>query len=159
MTYWRGRTYDLIKSPYNGRVVGYLLDGELLQSQPTGTRILGHFSTEDGVVVVLAWRKKAVVVAIAALIVAVLALWSRKTVRYFPVVFAEEPVYYQGVLYCNVVNDAEISITVKFLSDTEESETHSLEPGESLPYILIDFAPTTIRYNDTYDFHLEVSCD
>ena len=33
MIYWYGKYYTLITSPYNGSVLGYLLDGILLHSK------------------------------------------------------------------------------------------------------------------------------
>ena len=53
MIYWYGKYYTLITSPYNGSVLGYLLDGILLHSRPKGTKVRGYITTEDGVVIVL----------------------------------------------------------------------------------------------------------
>lgn len=63
------------------------------------------------------------------------------------------------ILYCNVVNDADMEVTVQFLGDMQESSVYHLKPRESLPYILIEFTPTIIRYNGEHDFLLEVQSD
>lgn len=160
MIYWYGKYYTLVTSPYNGQVLGYLLDGVLLHSKPKGTRVRGHVTTDDGVVVVLG-RDMRIFAVIVLIVVAALAiaLWPRYEYSYFQVTFAEKPQFSDGVLYCNVVNEADIDVTVQFVNATSKSSIYTLEPGDTLPYINIDFTPTTIRYNGEFDFLLEVQND
>lgn len=160
MIYWYGKYYTLVTSPYNGAVLGYLLDGVLLHSRPKGTRIRGHIATDDGVVVVLGRdvRIFAVVVLIAAVVLTVV-FWPRYEYSYFQVTYAEKPRLSEDVLYCNVVNEADITVTVQFIGASSKSTLYTLEPGDTLPYIDIDFTPTTIRYNGEFDFLLEVQND
>ena len=160
MIYWYGKYYPLITSPYNGSVLGYLLDGILLHSMPKGTKVRGHITTEDGVVIVLG-RDMRIVAALllVAAIVLTIVLWPRYEYVYFQVTYAEKPWMENGVLYCNVVNETDIDVTVQFLNATSKTAIYTLEPGDTLPYISIDFTPTTIRYNGEFDFLLEVQND
>ena len=78
---------------------------------------------------------------------------------YYQVTFAERPLLQDGVLYCNVINEAGISVTVQFLNGTNKTMAYTLAPGEALPYIYMDFVPDIIRYNGQSDFLLEVRSD
>jgi hypothetical protein len=160
MIYWHGKNYPLVRSEYNGGVLGYLLDGILLEHEKAGTKVVGHIVTENGVVIVLQRKMRVLRVAGAlVLLILILVLYPREVRHYYLVSFDETPVLKSDVLYCNVVNDAEETITVQFLHAQEASPLYTLQVGESLPYILIDFVPDKIRYNGTYDFQLEVKCD
>ena len=91
MIYWYGKYYTLITSPYNGSVLGYLLDGILLHSRPKGTKVRGHITTEDGVVIVLG-RDMRIVAALllVAAIVLTIVLWPRYEYAYFHVSVAHQ---------------------------------------------------------------------
>ena len=73
--------------------------------------------------------------------------------------FAERPSLQGGVLQCNVINEADRVVTVQFIGATSKTVIYTLSPGETLPYIYIDFVPKVIRYNGKSDFPLEVQND
>ena len=160
MIYWHGKGYQLVTHPYNGPVLGYLLDGVLVERQPKRTKVKGHILTEDGAVIVLGRDLRVVLVLLLAVLVAIaILLWPRYEYIDYQVTFAEWPVLRDGIIYCNVINEADIEVTVQFLGDDNKSSIYHLQPGDTLPYIHIDFVPTTIRYNGRSDFQLEVQND
>lgn len=160
MIYWQGRNYPLVPREYNGKVCGWLLDGILQATLPRGVIIRGHIVTEHGVIVVVRrdfrWGIALLVLTISALVI---ALWPRYEYLYYQVAFAESPVYRDGTLYCNVVNVADMDVTVQFIGSASKTGMYQLSPGETLPYIYIDFVPEVIRYNGDFDFPLEVRSD
>ena len=160
MIYWHGKSYPLVTHPYNGAVLWYLLDGLLLDIRPNHTRVRGHIITDEGVVIILG-RELSKIFALLFLIGVTLLLvfWPRYEYSYYQVTFAERPVLDEGVLYCNVVNEADIEVTVQFLDSRNKTTVYTLSPGDTLPYIYIDFVPSTIRYNGKSDFPLEVRND
>ena len=116
--------------------------------------------TEDGAVIVLGRDLRLVLVLLLAVLVAIaILLWPRYEYIDYQVTFAERPVLRDGIIYCNVINEADIEVTVQFLDDGNKSSIYHLQPGGTLPYIHIDFVPTTIRYNGRSDFQLEVQND
>ena len=146
-----------MKEYYNGDILGYLLDGELHSDIPRGAAVTGHISTNDGVVIVLHHKKKILyVLLMCALIALVVAFWPHVEKVYFPVSFDSEPVRDGQTLYCNVVNTADITVTIQFIGFEFVSEKYTLNPGDSCPYVELAFNPSLIRYNDTYDFPLNV---
>lgn len=160
MIYWHGKSYPLVKRPYNGVVLGYLLDGLLLSTPPKRTKIRGHIVTDDGTVIVLARDMRPAVYAMCAIgIVLAILLWPRYEYSYYRVTFAERPSLQGGVLQCNVINEADRVVTVQFIGATSKTVIYTLSPGETLPYIYIDFVPKVIRYNGKSDFPLEVQND
>lgn len=160
MIYWQGKRYELIQLPYNGEVAGYLLDGFLRRQRPKSTLVRGHILTDEGVIVILRRDIRLPLCLLAGvLLLAAVVLWPRYTVEYYQATFAEKPVLAEGVLYCNVLNESDCVITVQFLNDSNKSMIHTLEPGDALPYLHIDFVPTIIRYNESHNFQLEVQSD
>ena len=105
-------------------------------------------------------RKKTFVIAFCILFIAsILLVWPRQETIYYQVTFSAYPFYMNNTLYCNVVNEANIAVTVRFISDTEKSELFTLEPGDTLPYVYLDFIPYAILYNGTDEFPLEVQIE
>ena len=127
MIYWYGKYYTLITSPYNGSVLGYLLDGILLHSRPKGTKVRGYITTEDGVVIVLGrdMRIVAALLSVAAIVLTIV-LWPRYEYAYFQVTYAERPWMENGVLYCNVVNEADIDVSVQLVNATSKTPIYTL---------------------------------
>lgn len=160
MIYWHGKSYPLVKRPYNGSVLGYLLDGLLLGAPPKRTRIQGHIVTDEGVVIVLARDMRLALYIVCAIgAVLTILLWPRYEYSYYQVTFAEKPLLQDGILQCNVINEADREVTVQFIGTTSKTVIYTLSPGETLPYIYIDFVPKVIRYNGESDFQLEVQND
>ena len=151
MIYWEGKQYPLIQQHYNGAVLGYLLDGMFLLTCPKGVLQRGYIAVEDGVIVILrrsVWP--AILPAVFLLLVVLWWSWPRPDYVYYQVTFAERPLLQDGVLYCNVINEAGISVTVQFLNGTNKTMAYTLAPGEALPYIYMDFVPDIIRYNGLF---------
>lgn len=158
--HFQGVEYEVVAGAYNGPISGYLLGGVLRSSKWRFTSTKGYISTPEGIVVVLGLKGSIVLVTAAILLIlfAVL-LYPHKYIKYYPVSFCETPVYQDGVLYCNVNNDADQDITVQFREGHSTTQEYLLHSGESLPYITIDFPPDTIRYNGESDFRIEVKHD
>ena len=160
MIYWQGKLYKLITMQYNGVVYGYLLDGILLSSPPKRAVTRGHIVTEDGVIIVLGRSVRPLVAfLLGVLIILCVLCWPRTESLYYQVTFSEKPLLREGLLYCNVINEADIEVTVQFLDSSNKSIIYTLSPGQTLPYIYVDFVPDTIRYNGSSDFQLEVRYD
>lgn len=160
MIYIQGKRYPLVRCEYNGAVSGWLLDGVIQQTQPRHTKVRGHVVTEHGVLVVL-YRDLRLLYAVLLLAVLVLVytLWPQQERVYYQVAFAARPLLQEEVLYCNIVNVADREVTVQFLGAFSKTAIYTLKPGETLPYLYIDFVPETIRYNGDSDFSLEVRSD
>lgn len=160
MIYWQGKYYHKVASPYNGEVYAYLLGGRVLFQMPEHTQQAGYLQTPDGVVVLLRRRKSPWLITVVVVSLLLTALvYPRYEYRYYPVCFAECPSMEEGVLYCNVLNEAEQVVTVQFLGEGKSSMVYTLQPKETLPYVSLNFVPDTIRYGGCYDFSLEVSDD
>lgn len=159
MIYWCGKKYELIPRQYNGKVLGYLWDGVLTITAPKRAVVKGHIVTADGVIIILGRDVRYVLVGIILLAALVIVFWPKQKYTYYQATFAERPLLVEGVLFCNVVNEAESQVTVQFINAHNKSMSYVLEPGETLPYIHIDFVPEVIRYNGDYDFPLEVRSD
>lgn len=160
MIYWHGKSSPLVKRPYNGAALGYLLDGFLLTVPPKRTRVRGHIVTDEGVVIILARDMRLAICAVCVIGIALtILLWPRYEYSYYQVTFAERPSLHDGVLQCNVINEADRVVTVQFIGSASKTMIYTLSPGETLPYIYIDFVPEAIRYNGKSDFPLEVQND
>lgn len=160
MIYWKGKTYRKVALPYNGVALGYLLDGLLITSPPKGTKVTGHIVTDEGVIIILGREMRFIIAIVLIAVAAVtIVLWPRYEYSYYQVTFSEHPVMRDSTLYCNVVNEADRTVTVQFLSHESKTTIYTLEPGETLPYIYVDFTPDVIRYNGKSDFPLEVQND
>lgn len=160
MIYWQGKRYVLNPNQYNGKVFGYLWEGILVDTPPRNSIIKGHIVTDNGVIIVL--RRDIRLPLILALVIVLMLsvmLWPRHELVYYQVTFSERPVLSEGVLYCNIINEADIQVTVQFLNSFSKSMVYTLNPGDTLPYIYIDFVPEVIRYNGNSDFPLEVRSD
>lgn len=161
MIYWMHKRYHLISAPYNGDHLGFLIDGKLCHSLPRSAVYSGYIRTPLGVVLV--YRRSQLPLFLALLVVAIVAisvsLWPTTEYEYFQVTYEESPRYSDNTLYCNVINEADRPVTVQFIHDKQKSFLYELQPGETLPYITIEFAPSTIRYDNYHDFKLEVQCD
>lgn len=160
MVYWKGTEYEMIPSIYNGAISGYLVDGRLRSTQPKGTYIKGHIATEDGILMIAGRRKKPFVAIFCILLAAALfVLWPRNETVYYQVTFNAQPLYMNEILYCDVVNESGIEVTVRFINDTDKSEIITLKPGDTLPYMFLDFVPNAILYNGIDEFPLEVQIE
>ena len=155
MIYWYGKHYELIPHAYNGEVLGYLFDGELRSAQPPRTVVKGHIVVDNDVIVIVRRDRRHAVLAFLLLVLLLSPLlFPRTKYEYFPVTFAPYPVYDSGVLYCNVVNEALFPVTVQFLRTDDISVVYTINPGESLPYCGLEFAPQYIQYNGEHNFVL-----
>lgn len=160
MIYWQGKRYALRQGQYNGKILGYLCDGLLVASIPKTMVAKGYISTDEGVIILLCRNRRYLLLGLLIVItLLVFACWPRYHSVYYQVTFAEQPLLNGGVLYCNVANESDITVSVQFVSSTHKTAPYSLDPGEFLPHIAIDFVPDLIRYNGTSDFLLEVRCD
>ena len=159
--YWNKKKYKVAKTNYNGEVHAWLKDGVPVYTKPKHGTCKGYIFTDDGVVAVV--RTSFLWVWILPLTLILLCLFWRESkveYNYYPVAFAEHPVYSDGTLYCNVVNVHDEAVTVQFTTDTAWLPgLYVIEPGETLPYIDIDEAPTAIVYGGQYSFKLEVVYD
>lgn len=154
--HYQGKKYSVVRRRYNGPITGYLLGGITVTSPKRFTYTVGYIETPGGIVVVLGVNKAVWVGIAVALILSAVALFPRTVNNYYPVSFEENPVYEDNVLYCNVVNEADQDVTVQFRSGYNATQEYILHAGESLPYIIVDFAPTIIRYDKQIDFNIEV---
>lgn len=159
--YWNKKRYKVISSPYNGEVHAWMKDGAPVYTKPTSGRLIGFIFTDDGVVAVL--RSQFVwvwILPLLCVLAGALMVSSTKETSYYPVAFAEKPIYSAGTLYCNVLNVHTETVTVQFATDRGLIPgTYPLAPGESLAHIDIAYIPTKIVYNGRYAFSLEVIYD
>lgn len=140
--FFEGRTYS--SPPKNAHYVGYVLDED-------NRKVYVYQRSYLGVVLAM------ILVLLVSLLICLICTHSE--VIQLRVSFSETPQYTDGVLYCNVTNVERIPITVQFLGIEQASTTYTLQAGESLPYINIDFIPTVIRFQSQCDFIIEVSTD
>lgn len=160
MILWCGTNYKLIPGTYNGTIYGYLVDGKLRDTQPRWTFVKGHILTPQGVIIVLARKCKLAFITLGvSLAVFLLALIPYPVDVYYQVTFEPQPLLRNETLYCNVVNEDIFQVTVQFSDGTNNTMTYELEPGDTLPYVLVEFVPTVIRYNNQHEFPLEVRLD
>lgn len=158
--HFQGTDYEVVAGAYNGTISGYLLGGVLHSSKLRFTEVKGHITTPEGIVAVLGVKRNIVLVTVAVLLLlSAVLLYPHKHIKYYQVSFCETPVYQDGVLYCNVSNDADQDVTVQFREGYNTTQEYLLHSGESLPYINVDFPPDTIRYNGESDFQIEVKHD
>ena len=157
MIKWEGQRYRLSKVPYNGTLRGYLLGKQLYEELPDDCKVRGYIFTENGVIAVMVTsRLDLILVLIAAFIILFAIFNPHIEYSYFPVTFSPTPVYADGVLYCNVVNESGSTVVVQFRDGERCSRAYSVPGGESLAYCSIKFAPTEIIYNGKYAFPLQI---
>lgn len=158
-----GQQYEVHSMPHNKFVKGYLKDGVFKHKKPLTAKCLGYIQDGDGVIEIYKSRMLLIRLLVCAAIIGLCFFhWqvSRVTTIEYKTSFAEFPVYEEGVLYCSVVNVSDIEVTVTFQDDFgNKSITTSLRPGDTIPYLELDFVPTQIVYDNQYSFKLEAQYD
>ena len=159
MIKYRGEDYVLYTTPHNKTVSGYLCDGVYRLSKPKHAKYRGYIQYGETVIEIYVTSIRGLVRLVLIVGICVLAyhgLHSTHDTVYYKVSFAESPKYVDGMLYCTVVNVSNREIVVRFVNEEEESIAALLQPGDTLPYIELNFVPTHIVYDDKYPFKLEV---
>lgn len=162
MVKYEGRDYTLYPYPWSGEAYCYLVDGNVRWNKPSHKRYLGYIMTENGAVFLYetSYRLPVVLGTFLLILMSVLLCNPKEPVaEYYPVAFAEAPLYQSGTLYCNVVNLADCDVQVRFGNDATESMLYEVRQGDTLPYLELGFVPTYIEYDQKYKFTLEVRYD
>lgn len=163
MVDYHGQKYHIYESHYNGTPDGYFCNGNDYTEAPTNKSYRGYIIVDGRVISVYRDKVTAPVLLLAFTLLMSLAIifyqGSLTSNEEYRVSFASYPVYREGTLYCNVVNVSDIDVTVSFTDGVSFSITSLLYPGETIPYIELDFTPTYIVYGGVYKFPLEVKHD
>ncbi len=157
-----GEVYELHRSEWGGDFHAYLCNGVYTYRAPTHLAYQGYIITPDGVIAIYkskvpwAW----VLVTTVCFVALMLFVFRSPSTEYYPVSFAERPVYKDGTIYCTVVNVSEREVTVRFGDNAGNvSVLTLLRPGETIPTLEVDFTPAYIEYDQKYQFELEVQYD
>lgn len=153
-----GGSYPLTRTPYSGKPAAYVVNGITMYELPRGKVYVGYIECNGDIYTVYRSSYKAYLflLAVPLLIALVAFLTSRSTTVEYQVAFAQYPFYSDNILECAVVNVSDVTYSVQFTDGTYTTGVYTIEPGDTLFQVEVDFAPTHIIFDGEYKFELEV---
>lgn len=160
MIEYGGNLYQLHPERRNSKASLFIADGAPTLVRPKNKKYIGYIAVDGEIIEVYKSSLLLLYITIITLFVMLTILSiPRVENREYRVSFNQQPLYEDGVLYCNVVNVSDLTITVQFTNSSHTSTTNVLSPGECLAMCELDFLPSHILYNNKHSFPLEVRND